>query len=89
MVGNESEIYVKLTKAGVNKYHRQTHLRPSLVREQEDGVYVFKCTTVQAEFYFFKFGKDAEILFPIDLRERFESMYKDAANIYQLRETLQ
>ena len=89
MVGNESEIYVKLTKAGVNKYLRQTHLRPSLVREQEDGVYVFKCTTVQAEFYFFKFGKDAEILFPIDLRERFESMYKAAANIYQLRETLQ
>ena len=88
MVGNEAEIHVKLTKAGVNKYRRQTHLRPPLVREL-DGTYVFRCTTAQAEFYFFKFGKDAEILLPMDLRERFKSMYEAAANIYQLRETLQ
>ena len=89
MMGNESEIHVKLTKAGVNKYRRQTHLRPPLIREQEEGVYVFKCTTAQAEFYFFKFGKDAEILLPIDLRGQFKAMYEAAANIYQLRETLQ
>lgn len=81
MVGNEAEIHVKLTEAGVNKYRRQTHLRPPLIRKQDD-IYVFQCTTAQAEFYFFKFGKDAEILLPADLRERFKSMYEAAANTY-------
>lgn len=82
MVGNEAEIHVKLTKAGVNKFRRQTHLRPLLVREQEDGEYIFHCTTAQAEFYFFKFGKDAEIIYPVELRNRFKSMYEAAANTY-------
>lgn len=81
MVGGEAEIHVRFTKAGVYKYRRQTHLRPPLVREQDD-VYVFRCTTAQAEFYFFKFGRDAEILLPVDLRERFKSMYEAAANTY-------
>ena len=80
-MGNEAEIHVKLTKAGVYKYRRHTHLRPPLVRT-EDDVYVFQCTTAQAEFYFFKFGKDAEILLPTNLRERFKSMYEAAANTY-------
>lgn len=81
MVGNEAEIHVKLTEAGVSKYRRQTHLRPPLIRTQ-DNIYIFQCTTAQAEFYFFKFGKDAEILLPVDLRERFKSMYEAAANTY-------
>ena len=81
LVGNEAEIHVKLTKAGVYKYRRHTHLRPPLVRT-EDDVYVFQCTTAQAEFYFFKFGKDAEILLPTNLRERFKSMYEAATNTY-------
>lgn len=81
MVGNETEIHVRLSKEGVHKYRRQTHLRPPLVRT-EDDVYVFQCTAAQAEFYFFKFGKDGEILHPIDLRERFKSMYEAAANTY-------
>lgn len=82
MVGNEAEIHVKLTKAGVTKYRRQTHLRPPLVREQDDGVYVFQCTTAQAEFYFFKFGKDAEIIHPAELRNKFKIMYEAAINTY-------
>lgn len=81
MVGNEAEVRVKLTEAGVSKFRRQTHLRPRLIRKQGD-IYVFQCTTAQAEFYFFKFGGDAEILLPIELRERFKSMYKAAANTY-------
>ena len=81
LVGNEAEIHVKLTKAGVYKYRRHRHLRPPLVRT-EDDVYVFQCTTAQAEFYFFKFGKDAEILLPTNLRERFKSMYEAATNTY-------
>ncbi|MBM6938932.1 WYL domain-containing protein [Pseudoflavonifractor phocaeensis] len=82
LVGNETEIHVKLTKAGVTKYRRQTHLRPPFVREQDNGIYVFQCTTAQAEFYFFKFGKDAEIIHPAELRNKFKIMYEAAINTY-------
>lgn len=86
MVGTEAEIHVRFTEAGVNKYRRQTHLRPPLVRKQADGVYVFQCTTAQAEFYFFKFGRDAEIILPAELRNRFKAMYESAAQIYALNQ---
>lgn len=81
MVGSEAEIHVKLTKVGVYKYRRHTHLRPPLVRTEND-VYVFQCTTAQAEYYFFKFGKDAKIILPIELRNKFMKMYEDAASEY-------
>lgn len=81
MVGREEDIHVRLTKSGVSKYYRQVHLRPHCIRTEED-VFVFRCTPAQAEFYFFKFGKDAEILSPLDLRNKFKRMYESAAEIY-------
>lgn len=81
MVSNETEIYVRLTDKGVEKYHRQVHLRPAFVRKEND-ICVFQCTTAQAEFYFFKFGADAEILLPTELRQKFKLMYKSAVNTY-------
>ena len=83
MVGSEAEIHVRLTSAGVQKFHRQTHLRPPLVKKLGYGTYVFQCTTAQAEFYFYKFGKDAEILLPADLRAKFAKMYEDASEVYK------
>lgn len=85
LISNEEEIHVRLTDSGRHKYNRQSHLRPTLVEEQEGNVFVFRCTSAQAEFYFFKFGEDAEILFPAELREKFKSMYQRAANIYNNR----
>ena len=82
LISSEEEIHVRLTDSGIHKYNRQSHLRPTLVEKQEGNVFVFRCTNAQAEFYFFKFGKDAEILFPAELREKFKSMYQKAANIY-------
>lgn len=88
MVGNEAEIHVRLTKTGVYKYRRQTHLRPTLVRKKDD-VFVFRCTTAQAEFYFFKFGKDAEILMPADLRAKFAKMYEDSSRTYAINKEIE
>jgi hypothetical protein len=85
MAGSETEIHVKLTEAGLYKYRRQTHLRPVLVRK-ENECFVFQCTVAQAEFYFFKFGKDAEIILPVSLREKFRLMYEEAAGVYRMRE---
>ena len=83
LISTEEEIHVRLTDSGRHKYYRQSHLRPTLVEEQEGNIFVFRCTNAQAEFYFFKFGKDAEILFPAELREKFKSMYQSAADIYK------
>ena len=83
LMGTDTEIIVKLTQNGVNKYHRLIHLRPTYTRKQENKQeYVFQCTAAQAEFYFFKFGKDAAILKTDWLRKKFEKMYVEAANAY-------
>lgn len=81
MASEEEEIQVRLTEAGKVKYRRQVHLRPTLIRKQKD-IFVFQCTTAQAEFYFFKFGADAEILQPESLRKKFKEMYERAALAY-------
>ncbi len=83
----ESEpIRLKLTGRGKQMYESQGHLRPPFVRreEREDGSwnYEFNCTQTQAEYYFFKFGADAEVESPPGLRERFRKKYADAARRY-------
>jgi predicted DNA-binding transcriptional regulator YafY len=57
-------------------------LRPQLVELCEGNEFVFKCTEAQAEFYFFKFGKDAEILEPEELRNKLANMYDEALRMY-------
>lgn len=83
MGGSEEEIRVRLSTEGQNKLQRQTHLRPAQVGKADGDEYVFCCTEAQAEFYFFKFGEDAEILEPEDLRQRISTMHKNAAEMYQ------
>ena len=85
----ESEtIQIKLTPHGSGMYDRQAHLRPSFDSRQqnEDGswLYEFSCTPMQIYFYFFKFGADAEVLSPADLRERFAKQYNDAFALYSV-----
>lgn len=80
--GDLIEAHVKLTDAGIHKYERMLHLRPSISRKLKPNIYVFHCTRSQIEFYFFKFGWDALILEPADLAEKFEQMYVSAANNY-------
>ena len=84
----ESEtICVRLTERGKKMYDSQAHLRPvfSECRKLPDGSrkYTFDCTQMQAEFYFFKFGSDAEIIEPHSLRELFKSQYTLALEKYE------
>lgn len=80
-------IQIKLTPHGSGMYDRQAHLRPSFDSRQqtEDGLwlYEFSCTPMQIYFYFFKFGADAEVLSPPELRGRFLEQYKKAIVIYE------
>lgn len=77
LLNNDDEIHVRLTDHGIIKYNNQLHLRPSKNNElSSNNIYVFNCTAQQAEYYFFKFGEDAEILKPMSLRYKFIDMYQ-------------
>ena len=80
-------ITVRLTEQGKRMYDSQVHLRP-VYRDYEknsDGswLYTFDCAQMQAEFYFFKFGADAIIEQPIELKEKLLGKYQMAIEVYQ------
>lgn len=83
LASEEEWIQVRLTVEGRKRYRRQIHLRPPFVRQLGEDVFEFRCTAAQAEFYFFKFGRDAEILQPPAFRERFRSLYEGALDVYR------
>ena len=80
-------IQIRLTPRGNSMYNSQAHLRPAFDSRQqnEDGtwLYAFSCTPIQVQFYFFKFGADAEVLSPPELRERFTGEYEKALAVYK------
>ena len=80
-------IVIKLSKSGKAMYDSQAHLRPDFIKrsENQDGtwVYEFACTQLQAQFYFFKFGGEAEVLYPMTLRDEFIIQYKKALEQYE------
>jgi predicted DNA-binding transcriptional regulator YafY len=78
-----TQIEVRLTPKGKQKYIEQVHMRPSgQLKPDSDDVYIFICPQRQAEYYFWKFGDDAEVLSPPALREKFSAKYKEALEQY-------
>lgn len=68
-------------------YESQLHLRPPFIARTESSdatwIYDFSCTQAQAQFYFFKFGPEAEVLYPPHLRTIFISQYANAIAQYK------
>lgn len=87
LLQDSETIRVRLTAQGKKMYDSQAHLRPrfSESKELSDGSWLFSfgCTQMQAEFYFFKFGADATIEHPSELKERFLNKYLMAVDSYQ------
>ena len=79
-------IRIRLTKRGKSMYESQAHLRPAFTNREMlpdgDWIYDYTCTQAQAQFYFFKFGSEAEVIYPFELRARFADRYNEAANVY-------
>ena len=75
---------IRLTDEGINKYNHILHLRPyaDFIDESDRHIYHFCAPENQLEFYFFKFGKDARILEPKNLAEKFKKMYSEGAKAY-------
>ncbi len=82
-VGSDiNEIIVRLTENGIKMYNHQIHLRPTVSKIINKYDFVFRTTETQIEYYFLKFGPDAEIIQPISLRNKFRETYLSAYNKY-------
>ena len=86
LTGQAEQICVRLTPQGIQKLSRYRTLRPICTEQTADGIYTFRCTEVQAEYYFLKLGADAQILSPASLRNKFSRMYHRAAENYDALE---
>lgn len=86
LIGNNEKIVVKLTLNGMKLYKNVILTnRPVHTDMKEDGEFTyltFNCTTEQIYHYFIKLGKEAEIIEPLSLRERFAEMYMEAVKLY-------
>ena len=83
LVGDQTEIKVRLTENGLREYKKQITWRPMNNKIKSAGnELVFFCTEWQALIYFFKFGKEVEIISPDNLRSRFQNMHSEAAMVY-------
>ena len=86
LVQDPEIIGIRLSAKGKKSYERQAHLRPAFRsrKENSDGswIYEFTCTPLQAQYFFFKYGADAEVLYPASLRENFQKQYEDALSVY-------
>lgn len=85
--GELHTVKVRLTDKGRELYHYSIFSqRPMYERIKRSGdcyIYYFKCTDEQAYNYFFRFEKNATIIEPEDLRERFKNRYVEAAQNYE------
>ncbi len=86
LIGEREKFRIQLTPAGLNMYNNIFHMRPVYTSKQTDAAgnttMEFNATERQIYNYFFRFGKEAIILEPTRLADRFISGYQDALNAY-------
>ena len=82
MTGDLTDITVRFTQKGFDDFNRQIYMRPQDYDKIDRLTYVFHCTEFQAISYFFKFGMNAQILEPTELRETMRKRYEYALKAY-------
>jgi hypothetical protein len=82
MVGEMIDVEVKFTVKGLENFNRQLYMRPQNYDKKDKFTYIFHCTEMQAIGYFVKFGRDAVILSPESLKEKFILIYRTAIEAY-------
>ncbi len=88
LLSEPSKYIIELTQNGMNMCNTIMTYRPAFTSKEKDGNNYrlsFECTKKQIRDYFFKFGKDAEILYPTELRNEFITAYMDAIEVYKKR----
>ena len=72
---------IKLSKNGIKKFKKMYLNRPIPI-EIEDDIYTFNCSHQNLFIYFSRFGVDATILEPLNLRNQMIAFHKKAFNKY-------
>ena len=81
LIDEMCDLAVELTDAGKALFKTILFQRPEVI-EMKGDVYRFRCTKLQAEAYFFRFGGEARIIEPESLREMFAKRYAKANDVY-------
>ena len=85
LIGDNTTISVRLTDNGLKQYRQQLHQRPAYIScDDQMHLMEFNCTEQQIMNYFFKFGKDAEVISPPSTRQKMAKKYQDGASAYTL-----
>jgi hypothetical protein len=82
LLGDAEIIKVKLSETGKTMYNNILFSRPIYESISPEGYYCFNCSTLQIKNYFFKFGKEVEIIYPLELRNMFKNEYSLALSLY-------
>ena len=82
VMNGDKEILVQLTEEGIQRYKRSSIGRPKYDKV-ENNIYYFNCSEFMIYNYFIAFGKDAKVITPQGLRQRFEKFYEDASISYE------
>ena len=81
-INNLEEAIIELTPKG-EKYYNDFYLNRPQYYKKEKNKYYFDCSFSQLEFYFFKFGVEAKVIYPNTLKNRFSRKYYSALNNYK------
>lgn len=81
-INTNTKMEVRLTEAGQKKFTRLYVHRPAPYAIQGDRYY-FDCSEAQVLQYFFRFGKDAQIISPPHLKESMITQLKEALEAYE------
>lgn len=78
------DIEIRFTDKGLESFRRQLYMRPRMytIDKNDKHLYTFRCTEIQAINYFFKFGWDANIIKPVELREKIKDRYYKSFKTY-------
>ena len=77
----KEEICVSLTERGINTFNKIYSYRPKPIRTLKN-LYYFDCSAEQIYHYFFRFGRQAKIIYPEYLKQQFQNSYRNAADNY-------
>lgn len=86
MASEEIVAEVKFTEKGLEMYKRVVFNRPMYSERLNDNTFRFICSFNQAEYYFFKFGEEAEVISPPKLRNRLAEKYEKALKRYKRKD---
>ena len=83
--GSEEEVVVRLTEKGIKMFRAMYVHRPVPTKIDVDR-YHFNCSYMQLFQYFVRFGKDAFIVKPAELRDRIKRFYAAGIRSYKASE---